>query len=235
MDAPPTGSNDTQATFHEAVAATRWGAYISERERAAILEAHRMAGSPGTVLDVGCDGGRWSILLADLGWQPVCIDVDADAVATCRRRLPDAACLCLEEGYEHLPCEDNDVNLVLCIEVPPVLHSEWFLPECRRVLMRGGLVVTVFWNRASLRGKFASARARRRGTYDYYKWRYDDWLEHAARAGFEEKWAEGLCWAPFARDSDSPFVRPAVQLERLMGLRKMTRFAPWIVSVLRAT
>ncbi len=233
MNPPATGSENTESTFWEVVATTRWGSHISDRERAAILEADRLAGSPGTVLDVGCDGGRWSRFLADRGWQPICIDVDPESVETCALRLPEATCICLDKDYDRLPCEDQSVNLVLCIEVPPVLYSKWFLPECRRVLDPDGLLVTVFWNRGSVRGRFASARARRHRTYDYYPKRYVEWMEEVSDAGFREVWSEGLCWAPFARDSDSAFVTPAVRLEHALGLRKLTRYAPWVVSVLR--
>lgn len=222
-----------QPTFHERVAAKRWGSYISEREFAAIRVAHELAKSPGTVLDIGCEGGRWSAKMVDLGWSPICIDVDPEAIAVCAERLPQASCVCLDKDYDRLPCDDASIDLVLCIEVPPALYADWFLPECRRVLKPGGLAVTVFWNQGSLRGRFASARARRRGAYNYYPHRYVDWTRRVEEAGFATEWAEGFCWAPFPRASDSVLVGPLVWLERVSGLRSVVRYAPWIVSVLR--
>lgn len=223
----------SRATFHEQVATTRWGAYLSDRERAAILFAHHATGSAGNVLDIGADGGRWSLLLHSFGWTPCCIDVDPEVVALCAERLPEARCICLNKGYDRLPVDDDSMDLILCIEVPPVLYSDWFLHECRRVLRKGGMVVTVFWNRRSLRGRLASRRARRRGTYDYYPRRYDDWIKEVVAHGFSVVRAEGLSWAPFTRASNSFLVKPAVTIERLLGLRKLVSHAPWVVCVLR--
>ena len=233
MNSPAAESLPAPETYHERVAQTRWGSYISEHELAAIQTAHRLAGEPGTVLDIGCDGGRWSIVLSEWGWQPICIDVDPDALAICARRLPHAICLREDEDYDRLPVANGSIDLVLCIEVPPVLYSGWFLAECHRALKPGGLAVVVFWNRGSIRGLVASTRAVRRNTYNYYRYRYVDWMEGVRETGFTTEWEEGLCWAPLSRQSNSALVDPMVQLEETLGLRKLTRYAPWVICVLR--
>src|SRR5487761_2009903 len=56
-------------TFWERVNDGRWGRYVSEAEKEAVLKAHARCGQRGTFLEVGCDGGRWSKLLVDLGWR----------------------------------------------------------------------------------------------------------------------------------------------------------------------
>lgn len=61
----PTAEN---LTFWERVnVTTRWGRYLTSVERSAVLRAASMADAPGTSLEVGCDGGRWSSLLASKG------------------------------------------------------------------------------------------------------------------------------------------------------------------------
>ncbi len=69
---PPTNSGIgiVPTTLWEKVAETTWGAYISALEENLIRRAGKMA-PIGTVLDVGCEGARWSKLLVDqaLGGQ----------------------------------------------------------------------------------------------------------------------------------------------------------------------
>jgi hypothetical protein len=47
------------------------GRYLTEVERRALVQASELASPPGIALEVGCDGGRWSILLRQLGWSNV--------------------------------------------------------------------------------------------------------------------------------------------------------------------
>src|SRR4051812_31276704 len=80
-------------TFWEAVAESRWGKHLTEVERHAIIQAQSLAGKPARALEVGCEGGRWSKLLSDLGWEMTCIDVDPTRLAVCQERIPRARCL----------------------------------------------------------------------------------------------------------------------------------------------
>ena len=72
-----------QVTKWERVATTRWGAYVSDVEKRAILRGHHLAGTPRTALEIGCEGGRWSKMLNDLGWQMICADINSEALAVC--------------------------------------------------------------------------------------------------------------------------------------------------------
>lgn len=226
---------ESSQTFHEKVATTRWGSYITRRERAALQYALDAIGKAGASLDVGCEGGRWSSILADRDWNLTCIDVDPEAISTCAQRLPDATCLCMDPDYAKLPAADASLDLVMCIEVPPALYADWFLPELRRVLKTDGYAVVVFWNRGSVRGRFAAARAERNDRFNYYPQRYVDWRQRAAEHGLHAEYERGFCWMPFSRSSNSPLVGPAVAVERVLGLRRLIRYSPWVVSVLRRT
>ena len=85
-------------TYWERVASRRWGVYITGIEKHAILLGQELAGPPTTAFEVGCDGGRWSKLLAELGWTMTCTDVNADALAVCHKRVPDARCILAKPG-----------------------------------------------------------------------------------------------------------------------------------------
>src|SRR5437879_4097253 len=106
-------------------AKTRYASYTSNIEKAVILKAHHLATRPSTMLDIGCEAGRWSKLLADVGWKPICTDINAQALALCQQRIPGATCVLASPRTRHLPAETASQGLALCIEVPQVMLTEW--------------------------------------------------------------------------------------------------------------
>src|SRR5207245_10875715 len=125
--------------------------YTSNIEKAVILKANHHDTLPSTMLDIGCEAGRWSKLLADVGWKPICTDINAQALALCQQRIPGATCVLASTRTRHLPAETASQGLALCIEVPQVMLTEWFLDEVSRVLQMQGLFVGTFLNHCSYR------------------------------------------------------------------------------------
>jgi SAM-dependent methyltransferase len=167
----------------------------------------------------------------DHGWSVTASDVDHEAVRICAERNPEAECLVVGAGEQSLSADDQSVSLVICIEVMPVMTSEWFLPEVRRVLVPGGKLVAIAWNRASVRGQAANAvsRIRRGQPHPYYRPSYRAWRRQAAREGLRVESEVGLCWFPFGRRSDSRLVPAAVGLERRLGLSRLPALSPWVL------
>ena len=139
-----TTNMEESTTFWEQTASAQWGSYISEVEERFIRQAHGVFERPSRALEVGADGGRWSRLLADLGWQMTCTDVDAETLAVCQERIPESTCIQVDIDSQELPCDTESTELVLCIEVNEVLESDWFIAESNRVLASGGVLVGVF-------------------------------------------------------------------------------------------
>ena len=139
-------------TFWEKAATTRWGTYVTEVERRIIIEGHALAVEPARALEVGCEGGRWSKLLSGLGWMMTCIDVNAAALAACREKVPEADCILAQPSDQTLPCSSDSMALLLCMEVAPVIHSDWFLVESPACCGRAAILVGMAWNSVSLRG-----------------------------------------------------------------------------------
>ena len=218
-------------TYWEKVATTRWGAYVTDIEKRAILMAHDLSGKPATALEVGAEGGRWSKLLADLGWSILCTDIDGKSLALCKKRMPTANCILVRPDENKLPCESGSVGLLLCIEVAPVIQADWFAGEAFRVLQNDGLLVGVFWNRLSLRGYFSHMRSTLKGDFDWYKISYPLWRRMLLSSGYSLLYEEGYCWLPFGRASNSIFVPFFVRLEKYLGLRKLASISPWIVFI----
>src|SRR5262245_49776902 len=112
---------------------TRWGRYLAERERSAILRGERVAKQPAAGVDVGCGGGRWSKILSDLGWEMTCIDIRTDALHACQQKIPSARCVLATSQDRAIPCATNSQRLLLCMEVPYVLETDWFADEAYRI------------------------------------------------------------------------------------------------------
>lgn len=217
--------------YWEAAASTTWGRYISAHERRIIELALATDPPSRRALDVGCGGGRWTRLAVDGGWAVTAVDVDAEAVRECAARNPGERCVVVDPDDESLPVPDGSVSALLCIEVVAVTHAGWFPTEAARALAPGGQLVTVVWNRQSLRGLFAAAVARvRQGeSHRHYQGTYPTWRRTLTEAGFAVEDEIGLCWFPFGRFSDSRLVPACVALERRLGLSRLPWLSPWVV------
>lgn len=229
----PRADLDAPGTHWERVATTRWGTYISEVERRALLKAHELAPEPGEALEVGAEGGRWSELLSDLGWSMTCTDVNPDTLQRCQQRVPEATCIVVDRDSTTLPVETGSVGLLACIEVMEIFGKPWFTQEAARVVAPGGLMMGVFTNGRSPRGLVKRLTASITGELDRYARGYPPWRADLERAGLEVVHEEGICWWPFTRASNSPLIPAAVALERRLGLRRLTSISPWVVLVAR--
>ena len=220
-----------EVAYWDDVASRRWGRYITDLETTAIEEAQRGAPEPRRALDVGCGTGRWTRLLLDRGWAVTGLDVDADALSLFDERSPEAERVLLPIDNAALPAPDGSVTLVICIEVLAVTHSDWFLREAHRVLAPGGRLVTIAWNRWSLRGLAtdAASRLRGRGPHGFYRTSDRSWRRRLRETGFEVQAEKGLCWFPFGRGSDSPLVPASAAVERGLRLDRLPSLSPWVL------
>ncbi|MBL7085889.1 MAG: class I SAM-dependent methyltransferase [Candidatus Cloacimonetes bacterium] len=101
-------------TSWEQVSDSNWGRYIAAMERDALLKAHQLFSPPLSALDIGADGGRWSILLSEIGWRMTCTDVSSESVDICKKRLPDAKCILVKKEDVTLPVQKLSQLLRVC-------------------------------------------------------------------------------------------------------------------------
>ncbi|MBL8892101.1 MAG: class I SAM-dependent methyltransferase [Planctomycetaceae bacterium] len=214
--------------FWEEYAEQRWGQYISAIEEKIIRFAHSQLVTPTTALEIGAEGGRWSKLLADLGWRMTCTEIDPVALAVCQQRIPDSRCVLVDLESRDLPCGNNSQDLILAIEVHELVEQSWFVDEVGRVLKDGGIFVGVFQNKHSWRAAL-NLKSMLQGTMRHYTAGYLPWKRNMMGRGYRFLREEGICWMPFGRRSNSIFVKPATHLEQLLGLRQLTSVSPWIV------
>ncbi len=211
---------------------TRYGRYATKVERGVIEEALAHTRPSGIALDVGSEGVRWSELAAAAGWQVICTDVSQSSLDACQARVPSARCIHVGPEDARLPVEDGSVGLLLCVEVAPVIHRDWFIGEAARVLRSGGQLIGVCWNRRSWRGllyhKTPLVRIRNASYWYGYPLSYPEWRAELGRAGFSMQRQVGYAWLPFRRSSDSPLVPFAAFVEGALGVRRLPSLSPMI-------
>jgi SAM-dependent methyltransferase len=235
-DSVPVSPGGDDMTIWDKVALTKWGKYVADTERGLVCRGIELAGQPASGIDLGCGSGRWSRMAAEAGWRMTCIDVDQRALSICQRNLPEAKYLLADPAVQAIPCQTSSAGLLLCIEVGPVIESDWFIPEVSRVLIKGGVLVAVAWNRRSWRGAACRFKYRLTGNPDgnkFYNHRYASWKARLRAAGFQVVYEQGLCWGPARRSSNSFVVPLYVTLERLFRLNRLISWSPWIAFIAR--
>jgi hypothetical protein len=113
------------------------------------------------------------------------------------------------------------------------MDSAWFAQEASRVLSEDGVLVGVMLNRASLRGMFVRAKQYLAGTSEFYNSSYAEWRRRTESAGFTITFERGYCWFPFTRSSNSLFAPFFINIERWLGLGRLTAVSPWVVFIAR--
>ena len=133
------------------------------------MNAHNLSTEPTTALEIGCDGGRYSKLLINLGWKLIFTDINEKALKICKKRIPKADCILITPNESKIPCESRSINLLLCIEIAPVNQATWFIHDVFRVIQNGGLIVGMFWNLFSYRALLGHLTASFRVSIEFYE------------------------------------------------------------------
>jgi len=216
---------------------TRYGQYADGVESALLQYVLSKSAKPGALLDVGCEGGRWSKVFADIGWRVTSTDVDPKVLRVCQTRVPNARCVLVDPNSDRLEAEDESVDVALCVEVGPVIHTDWAIPEFARVLKGGGRLVGVCWNRSSWRGFFfhnvPALRSAGSDPLVGFPIKYRDFRRRMIEHGFRFEKEMGYAWGPFRRTSNSRLVTLWASLERYSGLQRIVRYAPMVAFVSR--
>ncbi len=140
-----------------------------EQRRLALIERLVPTGT-GRALDIGCNDGTTTALLAAKGYTPLGVDVDADAVERARRGHPGIE---FEVGtVEDLPAKDR-FDLVTCLEVIEHLtpaEQDRMLAFIRSHLTSSGALVLSTPGRYSIFSLIDRSLRRVRGMGPYDWW-----------------------------------------------------------------
>jgi SAM-dependent methyltransferase len=225
----------SELVWERLMAQTRYGQYADGVESKMMTYVLTRCPAPGVLLDVGCEGGRWSKVFADRGWQVIATDVDARSLQVCQSRIPNARCVLADSNSHRVAAENESVDIALCVEVGPVIHTAWAIPEFARVLKRGGRLAGVCWNRSSWRGFLYHnvPRLRSSGSDPLvgFPIKYKNFRKQMIKCGFRIEKELGYAWGPFRRTSNSPPVTLWAAFERFSGLQQFISAAPMIAFV----
>jgi ubiquinone/menaquinone biosynthesis C-methylase UbiE len=218
-ETPPELATETHWEF---AAKTRMGKYLTNLETDFISKSIDLSKENITVMDVGAEAGRFSLLAANS--KATVVSVDVNSYALKRLKLKTKQVNIIQADARHLPLREGVFDVVFMIEVLdyiPELGEA--LVECKRTLKTNAACVLSFGNKASLKAKLKAMQGKS------YRHSYKTVVQCLAATGFIIRSKMGYSWLPFGRTSQSSFVPVLAGGERIFGLRKVVRFSPWVI------
>jgi SAM-dependent methyltransferase len=190
------------------------------------------------ILDVGGGSGRFAMPLYAMGMDVIVEEVNSLPLRLLHKNNPAIPAILQDPQLKSFPFNDQVADYMLCIEVPDLTESDWFFPEARRILKRGGLLIFTTHNRCSYKGFYKKILLKEDGKSDdwykiHYKSNYSQVKDRLARAGFNLIEALGFHWIPVSRASNNKLTPLFMVIERSLRLGSMVTFSPWIIMAVR--
>lgn len=198
------------------------GKYLTDLETDFISKSIDLSQENITVMDVGAEAGRFSLLAADNKATVVSLDVNSYALK--RLKLKNRKVNIIQADARHLPLKDEVFDVVFMIEVLDYIPEfEQAMTECKRTLKPNTSCILSFGNKSSLKARLKAVQGKS------YRHSYKEAMQCLSKAGFMVKRKMGYSWLPFGRTSQSGFVPVLAGMERIFGLRRVVRFSPWVI------
>ena len=209
-------------THWETAAKTKMGKYLTNLETDFISRSIDLSKENITVMDVGAEAGRFSLLAANS--KATVVSVDVNSYALKRLKLKTKKVNIIQADARYLPLKDEVFDVVFMIEVLDYIPElEQALTECNRTLKPNGSSILSFGNKSSLKAKLKAMQGKS------YRHSYKKVMQCLSKAGFMVKRKRGYSWLPFGRTSQSGLVPVLSGCERIFGLRRVVRFSPWVI------
>jgi len=197
------------------------GRYLTRIETDFIFQAINLS-KCRSVMDVGAEAGRFSLLSTKNKLDMIGIDIDSYGLK--RLKLKNKEVNVLLADARKIPLREKVLDAAFMIEVLDyIAELETALSECSNALKPGGSLILSFGNNSSLKSKLRKLRGR---TYQHS---YKKVLHSLDKTGFKVKRKLGYNWLPFNRVSENPFIPLLAKTEKLFGLRRLCRFSPWVL------
>jgi ubiquinone/menaquinone biosynthesis C-methylase UbiE len=209
-------------THWEFAAKTKMGKYLTNLETDFISKSIDLSQANITVMDVGAEAGRFSLLAANNKATVVSIDVNSYALK--RLKLKNKEVNIIQADARQLPLRNALFDVVFMIEVLDYIPElDQALSECKRTLKTNASSILSFGNKSSVKAKLKAIQGKS------YRHSYKEVIQCLSKTGFLVKKKTGYSWLPFGRTSQSGLVPVLARFERFFGLRKVVRFSPWVI------
>ena len=216
---PPDLSTETH---WEMAAKTKMGQYLTNLETDFISKTVNLKQENITVMDVGAEAGRFSLLAANS--KATVISLDLDSYSLRRLKLKNKQVNVIQADARKLPLKDGVFDLVFMIEVLDYIPdlSAAFL-ECKRTLKPEASCILSFGNKSSFKAKLKAMQGKP------YRHSYREVMQCLSEAGLSVWEKAGYSWMLFGRTSQSRLLPISAGFERVLGLRSVVRFSPWVI------
>lgn len=212
---------NTAETHWERAAKTEMGKYLTKTE-ADFISKRIELGRVKLVMDVGAEAGRFSVFAADRSVAVIGIDIDRYGLK--RLRLKNRSVTLIQADARYIPLRDNLFDAIFMIQVIDYIPElETALAECRRTLKREGSLVLSFGNDSSLKSMMRRLRGKS------YLHSYQEMVQALRKVSFRITKKVGYNWLPFGRTSESWLIPLLAKIEKLLGLRRLVRYSPWVI------
>jgi len=210
-----------EETHWEKAAKTRMGKYLTRMETDFIFNSIAPS-QMQTVMDVGAEAGRFSLMTTDTDAFTIGIDIDSYGLK--RLKLKTKHANVIQADAREIPLKDEVFDAVFMIEVLDYIPEvEEALRECHRTLKSNASLVLSFGNRSSLKSNLRKLRGKS------YRHSYGKVMRFLSKTGFKVKRKMGYSWLPLGRTSESRLIPFLAAIEKLFALRRIPSLSPWVI------
>ena len=211
----------SEETHWEKAAKTRMGKYLTRAETDFIFNSIAPS-HMHTIMDVGAEAGRFSLLATDTNAMTIGIDIDSYGLK--RLKLKTKHANVIQADARKIPLKDEIFDAIFMIEVLDYIPEvEEALRECHRTLKSNAPLVLSFGNKSSLKSNLRELRGKS------YRHSYGMVMRFLSKTGFTVKRKMGYSWLPLGRTSESRLVPFLAVIEKLFALRRIPSLSPWVI------
>ncbi|MCL2475768.1 class I SAM-dependent methyltransferase [Candidatus Bathycorpusculum sp.] len=215
-------SDFSSETHWEMAAKTKMGKYLTRLETDFISRSLDLSQENLSVMDVGAEAGRFSLLPQNSKARVVSIDINAYALRRLKQKSRHVNIILADA--RNLPLKDGIFDVVFMIEVLDYIPElDQALGECMRTLKPEASAVLSFGNKSSIKAHLKAIQGKS------YRHSYGEMMRCISKTEFTIKRKLGYSWVPFGRTSQSSLVPILSALEKIFGLRRIVRYSPWVI------
>ena len=213
--------NLSEETHWEKAAKTRMGKYLTRMETDFIFKSFKPS-QICTIMDVGAEAGRFSLLASDR--NAIVIGIDIDSYGLKRLKLKTKNINIIQADARKIPLKDSVFDAIFMIEVLDyITELDEALMECHRTLKSNATLILSFGNKSSLKSQLRELHGKS------YRHSYNKVMRCLSKIGFVVVKKMGYSWLPFGRTSESRLIPFLAKLEKILALRRIPSLSPWVM------